>query len=198
MQKVRDRIIVLRIIKHGESDLIVHSLSSQVGRLNFIAKGALRSKKRFGGGVLEPTHFIEVMYKRKDEQIDAPLHFLEEATLLNGFESLRVNYERLQTAFYLMQLVSKVSQENDWYGQELFNLTGNTLRALQTSEQPELLKTHFEMKLLACQGVLPHDLPENDLYNLSISDHAKSRMPKMTFGLLQNRVHHAIKSYLDS
>ena len=197
MQRERDRIIVLRTIKHGESDLIVHALSSQVGRLNFIAKGAMRSKKRFGGGVLEPTHFVEVLYKKKDEQIESPLHFLEEAKLINGFESLRLNYDRLQTAFYLLQLVSKVSQENDWYGQELFNLTGNTLRALESSEQPELLKTHFEMKLIASQGVLPPDLPENDLYDLKISDHEKSRMPKATFGLLRNRVHHAINSYLD-
>lgn len=197
MERVKDRIFILRTIKCAESDLIVHGLSGQVGRLNFIAKGAMRSKRRFGGGVLEPTHFVDVLYKRKDEQIEAPLHFLEEAQLLNGFESLRVNYDRLQTAFYLMQLVSKVSQENDLYGQELFNLTGNTLRALETSEQPELLKTHFEMKLLACQGVLPPDLPENDLYNLSISEHEKSQMPKTTFGLLRNRVHHAISTYLD-
>ena len=197
MEKVRDRIFVLRTIKHGESDLILHGLFSQVGRLNFIAKGALRSKKRFGGGVLEPTHFIEVLYKKKDEQIDAPLHFLEEARLLNGFEALRVNYERLQTAFYLLKIVSKVSQENDWHAQELFNLTGNTLRALETSENTELLQTHFEMKLLASQGVLPHDLPENDLYHLSISDHEKSQIAEETLRLLRNRVHYAVTTYLN-
>ena len=198
MNQLRDKVIVLRTIKHGESDLIVHALSAEQGRLNFIAKGAMRSKKRFGGGVLEPTHFIEVLYKKKDERVESQLHFLEEAKLINSFEALRLDYDRLHTAFYLLKLVSKVSQENDWHGQDLFNLTGNTLRALQSSEFPELLKTHFEMKLLASQGVLPPDLPENDLYALSIADHGKSRLNKETLTPLKNRVHYALNSYLDS
>ncbi len=56
--KEKTRLIILRTIKYSEADLIVHGLNTEGARINFMAKSALKSRKRFGGGVLEPTHYM--------------------------------------------------------------------------------------------------------------------------------------------
>lgn len=196
MQKVSDRLIILRALKHSESDLIIHALSPVRGRLNLIAKGALKSKKRFGGGVLQPTHFIEATFKYKGDTGEGQLHFLEEARLLNGFEGLRADYDRLTQAFSFLQLIAKVTQELDPESQALFDLLGNTLKALESTERPDLLKVLFEGKILLIQGVIPSDLPENDLFRLTVRDHEKSRMQDAALSQLRGHIQFALKSYL--
>ena len=61
---LKDKVIVLKQNKFGESDLIIRTLNTQGALISFIAKGALKSKKRFSGGMLEPTSFIGVEYKK--------------------------------------------------------------------------------------------------------------------------------------
>ena len=63
MSELQDRFIILKKMKYGESDLIIHALSSAGTKKSFIARAALKSKKRFGGGVLEPSHFVKLTYK---------------------------------------------------------------------------------------------------------------------------------------
>ncbi len=196
MQKVSDRFIILRALKHSESDLIIHALSPVRGRLNLIAKGALKSKKRFGGGVLQPTHFVEASFKQKSDMQEGQLHFLEEAQLLNGFEALREDYDRLSLAFSFLQLIIKVTQENDPESQPIFDLLGNTLKALETTQKPELLKLLFEGKMLLIQGVIPSDLPHNDLFCLSVRDHEQSCMHESDVSQLRGHIQYALKSYL--
>lgn len=59
----RERIIVLKKTVYRDADLIIRGLNSQGAKLSFIAPAALKSRRRFGGGVLEPTNFIEVVYQ---------------------------------------------------------------------------------------------------------------------------------------
>lgn len=52
--------IVLRSIRYGEADRILHLYSSERGRVGAIAKGARRPKSRFGGR-LEPFFRLDLM-----------------------------------------------------------------------------------------------------------------------------------------
>ena len=90
---IKDKVIVLKQSKFSESDLIVKALNPKGTLLSFIAKGALKSKKRFVGGVLEPGNFIGVEYK-KSSRGQATLHFLCHAYPLRRFEGLRENKKR--------------------------------------------------------------------------------------------------------
>src|SRR6202035_2150868 len=54
--------IVLRSIRYGEADRILHLYTPRHGRVSAIAKGARRSKSRFGAR-LEPFFRIEVMLR---------------------------------------------------------------------------------------------------------------------------------------
>jgi DNA repair protein RecO (recombination protein O) len=153
--QVKDRAIVLRTTRYSEHDLIVQCITSSGAKLNLFARSALRSKKRFGGGVLEPTHFIHILYQDKSSKgADHPLHTLNEATLINAFPKLRSDYARLETALHAVQVVSVIAHEGDTESESIFNLLGNTLKAAETSSSLDALKTHFEVKLLTLQGVL--------------------------------------------
>ncbi len=193
----KDRVIILRTIKHGESDLIVHGLNSSGARLNLIAKGALRSRKRFGGGTLEPANYIFANYQqnRKNNSEEA-LQILTEAQLIDGFNGLRKNYERLELAFYFLQVMAKVSQEGVIDAKENFDLLGNALKAAETSDDPDFLKTHFELKILLQQGILPEEIPNKDWLKWPISRYGEYKINKQDYIYLRLQTHSALNSYL--
>jgi DNA repair protein RecO (recombination protein O) len=57
---VRTEAIVLRSIRYGEADRILHLYSAQRGRIGAIAKGVRRPRSRFGGR-LEPFFRLDLM-----------------------------------------------------------------------------------------------------------------------------------------
>ncbi|MBX9767188.1 MAG: DNA repair protein RecO [Bdellovibrionales bacterium] len=147
------RFFVLRTIKHGESSLIVHLLDRSGSKQVMYARAALVSKKRFGGGVFEPTHYIEAKYRpvRSGEGMG---HLLE-ARVVNGFSKLRSDYDRLNLGLYFVKVVGQTAHEEMHDSEEVFNLLGYSLQELEKSENPEKLKVHFLAQFLAAQGVLP-------------------------------------------
>ncbi len=152
MSQGKDRFIILRKMKYGEADLILHALSVNGEKLSFIARGALRSKKRFGGGVLEPSHFVTLTYKPGGGE--GKLNVLQEATLVNDFAGIRADYDKLEFALHVLECVSKVSQEGDQHSDFLFNLLGHTLRATETAKDILILKMHFYLRFMLQQGVI--------------------------------------------
>lgn len=152
MSQGKDRFIILRKIKYGEADLILHALSPRGEKMAFMARGALRSKKRFGGGILEPSHFVSFTYKAAAEQ--GQLNVLQEAVLVHDFVGIRQDYDKLELALHVLDCVSKVSQEGDQNSEFLFNLLGNTLKAIESTQDVLVLKMHFYLKFLLQQGVV--------------------------------------------
>lgn len=196
MPSVKDNLIILRTIPYSESDLVIHGLNRMGGRINLIAKGARKSQKRFGGGILQPTHYVEVEYKQRKSEGDGVLHFLEAARLIEGFQSLRQDYDRLETAFYFLQLMSKVSQEGVTDAPENFLLLGQALRAAETSNSLPLLKTHFEVKVLYHQGVLSPNPAEQEFVDKSLEQHQSIHFQKDALKDLRNRLHFSLNQFL--
>ncbi len=192
------KIIILRKIKYSESDLVIQGLDQRGGRLNLLARGALKSKRRFGGGVLEPTHYVQVHFRRKSSGLgEGQLGFLEEAHLLEDFKGLREEYSRLETAFYFLRLVSQLSQEGDEGSVELFDLLGNALRACAESSSLSLLKVHFELKLLHQQGVMPPDLSSLESFSRPLMQHQEIELDGQALAQTGQQVHFVLKSYLE-
>ncbi len=191
------KIIILRKIKFSESDLIIHGLSQRGGRLNFLARGALKSRRRFGGGVLEPTHYVQVTYHRKSSSPqEGQLNFLQEAYLIDDFQGLREDYSRLELAFHFIQLVSQTSQEGDEGSPELFNLLGHALRACSQSLNLDILKTHFELKLLHQQGVMPAETQHLSAFSRPLSHHGEIQIGRTELNQVSQQVHNCLKTYL--
>lgn len=184
--------IILKCYKHSEADLIFHLLTASGSIRHFIAASALKSKKRFGGGILEPTHFVEVVFR---EKINSELQSCQEAKLLEGFEKLRVDYDRLNMGLYFLSLISKVAKEN-LESPDLFHLLGNALRVLEKSENINLLKLHFEIRLLAYQGVLPQIEGTQSFLQNSLPDHGRVEIAPQNLNIVQNQIHHLLQQYV--
>lgn len=195
MRRAQDKVIILRKIKYGESDLILHALSSNGGRINFIAKGALKSRKRFGGGILEPLHLLKVNYSERSGDSPDLLHWLEEAVILDDFAALKTDYDRLEVAFSFLQTFSKVVQEGLEEGPQLFDLLGHALKAAGKVRSLRRLRGIFFMKLLWLQGVLPAELQDHVFLKYKMTD-VDQIAPEEFNDLFMQRINFEIESYL--
>lgn len=188
----KQKAIILKRTKYGEADLILNVLSPEGGKISCVAKAALKSRKRFGGGVLEPTHFVE-MILRPNPRADA-LASVEEARLIEGFDGLRTSFDRLDTGLALVEMIDRIAQAGDSGSHHLFDLLGNGLRGLQKARSVESFRAQFGLKLLYHQGVLevepwmgpylkaPLASPSDDLHEISPAQ--------------QRWVHEQIETYL--
>jgi len=76
--------IVLRSIRYGEADRILHLYSTARGRINAIAKGARRPKSRFGGR-LEPFFRLDLLLHEGRSE----LLTVTNASTVDGYPRLR-------------------------------------------------------------------------------------------------------------
>lgn len=196
--KMKATVFILKKVKYGESDLILHALTASGAKAHFIAKGALVSKRRFGGGILEPTHCLTVTYRDRASGNESELKVLQEAHLVEDFKDIRTSYERLKVAFEFLELVQKFAQEGDEHSKDLFDLLGNALRILQKTDALEILRLHFQIKLLAQQGVLPHDLPNLEVFRRPIREHSFIGLSSEERQALISRVSYLVKNYQES
>lgn len=165
----KNKVIVLDKVRYGDSDIIITTLDKYGGKLSFFAPSALKSKKRFAGGVLDPANFIEVLYSKKTS--DNNLMRLKEAFLLNSFDKIRSSFDKMNFALKMLKLTKIYAQEGVVDNPRLFNLLGNSLSALGDCEKLELFKTMFEVKFWNVQGLLPSLKEFNSILEVSMTNH---------------------------
>ena len=83
--------IVLRSHPFGESDKIVSFFSEHHGKLSGIAKGALRSRRRFVNS-LEPFSVVNLSFQDRPQ---SGLAFLLSAELIHGPQALLADLDRI-------------------------------------------------------------------------------------------------------
>jgi len=152
MKHQNDKIIVLKVSKYSDSHLMVNGINQKGAKISAMAPAALKSKKRFGGGVLEPTHFIDIQYQLAKQEGMLPI--LKEAQIIESFEGLRSDYDKLTLSFYFLKLIELVAQEDAQDSQALFSLLGHALKALEKAKDLSSLKKHLEINFLNHQGSL--------------------------------------------
>jgi DNA repair protein RecO (recombination protein O) len=193
---LKEKILVLKKFKYGEADVVVHGLNPLGARMNFFARGGAKSRKRFAGGILEPTHYIEVTYKQGAGNDGDPLHSLLEAHLVREFPKLRTDYDRLEAALYILGLVHRLGQQGTIDSPDLFNLLGNALAAAEDSSNLTNLKLQFELKLLATQGILPHDDAFVPWLKATLAQHGEFQLDNQQRGRLISEAHAHLRQYL--
>jgi len=190
---LRDQIIVLKNHVFAESDLIVRGLNSKGQQLSFIAKGALKSKKRFNGGVLEPSSYIQVEYRSSKKS----LHRIQQAWFLKDFSKLRKNYDRLNLALYFLKVVNQISQEGEEEdSKELFHILGNALAFAEHSHCLDSLKLFFQMKILFLQGVLPKEYSLPEVLSHPLYEHNNFKMETPHKQELIKKLDQSLQHYL--
>lgn len=94
--------IVLRTYRLGEAEKIVSLFTRQLGRLRAVARGAQRTKSRYGGA-LEPLSYVRVeIFERENRD----LLRLNSVELLESFFSMQGDYQVQLAAQFLAEVGS--------------------------------------------------------------------------------------------
>ncbi len=191
----KTRAIVLKVVRYRDSDLIVNLLSEDGELISALARSALKSKKRFGGGALEPTHHLEVVYQKKPSDDLEKLVTLTEAKIINGFEGLRSDYDRLQVGLEIVMTVNKVLKSGATEQNSVFSMLGHALKNLESHPSPETVRLHFLARFLNQQGVLPHEAQFESLLTLPMAKGAELNLPPQQIRLLQQSLANFARQY---
>ena len=190
----KDKIIVLQSIPHLESHLIIKGLNGEGRVFSFFCSCALKSKKRFPSGVLEPGGYIKIEYRISKN--DSGWNYLHEAEIINKFRKIRESYDRLELKFHFLKMVNKVGDSlND---PEVFHLLGNGLTALETTPCLEELKLFFEIRFLFLQGVLPQTLQSKSVFfEKTIKNHSDKEVFQENTSETREELNFALENYLN-
>jgi len=148
---VKTQAVVLRSIRYGEADRIVHLYTPNRGRVGAIAKGVRRSRSRFGGR-LEPFFRLDLMlHEGRGELLT-----VTGAETVEGYPRLRDDAGAIDTAARACDAVSRLF-ETDEPHPEVFNLLCNELALLDADPAGATLANQlaFRLKLLLAAGFAP-------------------------------------------
>jgi DNA repair protein RecO (recombination protein O) len=144
--------IVLRGIRYGEADRVLHLYTPERGRVSAIAKGVRRAKSRFGGR-LEPFFRLNlVLYQGKSD-----LMTVTSAETIAGHARLREHGAAIDGAARACDAVSRLFGDGEPHP-GVYHLLTNQLALLDREPQraSRANALAFRLKLLLAAGFAPH------------------------------------------
>ena len=142
--------IVLRSRPFGESDKIVSLLTKDFGKISGIAKGAMRSRKRFVNS-LEPFALVNLRFQDRPH---SNLAFILTADLTLGYRQLANSLESIYHAAYLVEITEGLIGERE-ESRAVYQHLSDSLRNLEEYGTSLRFLTSFELKLLRLVGYQP-------------------------------------------
>jgi DNA repair protein RecO (recombination protein O) len=143
--------IVLRTMRYGEADRILHVYTPHRGRLSAIAKGVRRSRSRFGGR-LEPFFRLNlVLYEGRSDLLT-----VTSAETLAGHPRLREHAAALDGAARACDAVGRLFGDGEPHS-GVYHLLANQLALLDREPQRATRANAlaFRLKLLLAAGFVP-------------------------------------------
>jgi DNA repair protein RecO (recombination protein O) len=148
--------VVLRSMRFGEADRVLHLYTLERGRVGAVAKGIRRTKSRFGGR-LEPLSHVELML----HQGSGELATVTGASLVRPHCDAREDSYRLSVGLVGLEAMLRLFTEQERNPKAFEALTrfldvldGVVARA--TEPALDALVLSFQLKLLWLSGYLPH------------------------------------------
>jgi DNA repair protein RecO (recombination protein O) len=144
--------VVLRTIRYGEADRILHIYTPQRGRLSAIAKGVRRARSRFGGR-LEPFFRLDlVLYEGRSDLLT-----VTSAETVSGYPRLRDDAAALDGAARACEAVARIFDDGE-PNPGVYHLLGNELALLdrEPARAGRANALAFRLKLLLAAGFAPH------------------------------------------
>ena len=144
--------IVLRTMRYGEADRILHLYTPHRGRLSAIAKGVRRSRSRFGGR-LEPFFRLDlVLYEGRSDLLT-----VTSAETVSPFATLRQDGAGLDAAARATDAVGRLFEAGD-PNPAVYHLLANELALIDGDPRRHATQTNmlaFRLKLLLAAGLAP-------------------------------------------
>ena len=143
--------IVLRSIRYGEADRILHLYTPQHGRLGAIAKGVRRARSRFGARLEPFFHVRIVLHEGRGE-----LHTVTGVDTVAAHGALREQAATLDAAARACDALARLFDSTEPHP-EVFRLLANELALLSADPVNARPATGlaFRLKLLLAAGIMP-------------------------------------------
>jgi DNA repair protein RecO (recombination protein O) len=148
--------VVLRSIRFGEADRVLHLYTADRGRVGAVAKGVRKTKSRFGGR-LEPLSHVELVL----HQGAGELQTVTGVQLIRAHDAARSDYYRLSAGLIGAEAMLRLFPEQE-RNERAFTALTRFLDILDdtphAADRPSLdpLPLSFQLKLLWLSGYLPH------------------------------------------
>jgi DNA repair protein RecO (recombination protein O) len=143
--------IVLRSMRYGEADRILHLYTPRHGRVGAIAKGVRRARSRFGARLEPFFHVRMVLHEGRGD-----LYTVTSADTIDPHGPLRDRAATLDAAARACDAVGRLFESTEPHP-EVFTLLANEL-ALLSAEPAQAQPANglaFRLKLLLAAGILP-------------------------------------------
>jgi len=144
--------IVLRSMRYGEADRILHVFTPERGRLSAIAKGVRKARSRFGGR-LEPFFRLDlVLYEGRSDLLT-----VTSASTRHGYRRLREHGAALDVAARACDAVDRMFDPGDPHP-GVYHLLANALALLDADPAAHATRANalaFRLKLLLAAGFSP-------------------------------------------
>jgi DNA repair protein RecO (recombination protein O) len=155
---IKTEAVVLRSMRFGEADRILHLFTLERGRAGAIAKGARKTTSRFGGRLEPFSHVDLVLYEGRGELLT-----VTGADLVRSHDAARTDGYRLAVGHVALEATLKLFIEHD-ANPQAFHALVRFLDLLDTAEPAALparpaldpLVLSLQLKLLWLAGYLPH------------------------------------------
>ncbi len=151
MKTLKNPAIIIRHLNYADADRIVTFLTREFGILKGFARGARKSRKRFGTA-LEPFSEVVLYWT---EPAGGSLAALKEAELVNLHLGLREDLALVSLAAYGCELVEGLIGEGQAQPQ-VFDLLKAFLDHLSHNPPSWETRLLLELRLLALAGYSPH------------------------------------------
>jgi DNA repair protein RecO (recombination protein O) len=148
---VKTEAVVLRSMRYGEADRILHLYTPNRGRVSAIAKGVRRARSRFGGR-LEPFFRLNlILHEGRSDLLT-----VTSAETVAGHPRLREDAEALDTAARACDAVSRLFDTSEPHP-GVYNLLCNELALLdaEPARAGHANQLAFRLKLLLAAGLAP-------------------------------------------
>ncbi|WP_185244832.1 DNA repair protein RecO [Citrifermentans bremense] len=148
MRKAEAEGIVLRLTDFGEADRIVTFFTLEQGKLQGVARGAKRSKKRFAGALEAFAHL------KLQLQLGGSLTTLSSADIVSIFPGIRADLVKIGCAAYACELVERLTPDEE-PAPRLFRLLYCYLERLDQAPPSPSDRRFFAVNLLKILGYQP-------------------------------------------
>lgn len=135
----------------GEYDKRIVIITMELGKIHAFVRGARRTNSKLLAGT-DPLTFgkFKLVTGRN-------AYTLIEVKIVNYFEDLKMDIERVYYGYYFLELASYFSRENI-VEKALINLIYIAFKALEAKIEtltPDFIKAIFEWKIFAIEGIMP-------------------------------------------
>lgn len=148
---VRTEAVVLRSLDYGETSQIVTLFTREMGRLAVMAKGARRTKSKFGS-TLQPMAYTQVVFYHRETR---GLQTLSESAHLEPLLGIRRDLQKITLGLRLVELIYALTEEEDPQP-SVFKLLVDALRTLDAATaRPANVLPYFQLRLAGALGFDP-------------------------------------------